>query len=83
MTIDAEIQSLGKRRNRFIYLAIGSLALAIGVSLPRRLARHAEHKQANAELLRLQAEIVAMQDRIRTVQGDLVTVQAQLRVPAK
>lgn len=83
MTADSEIQSLHKRRNRFIWLAVGSVAVAIGLSLPRRLARHAEHKQANTELLRLQAEIVAMQGRIRTVQGELVAVQAQLRVPAK
>ena len=80
---DAEIQSLRKMRNRYIWLAVGSLALAIGVSLPRRLACHAEHKQSNAELLRMQAQIVAMQGKIRTVQGDLVSVQAQLRVPAK
>lgn len=83
MTAEVELQSLRKRRNRFILLAIGSLAIAIGMSLPRRLARHAEHKQANAELLRLQAEIVAMQGKIRNVQGELVAVQAQLRVPAK
>ena len=83
MTADAEILALRKRRNRFIWLAVGSLVLAIGVSLPRRLARHAAHKQANAELLQLQAEIVAMQAKIRTVQNELVAVQTQLRAPAK
>lgn len=83
MTTDAEIQSLRKRRNRFIWLAVGSLVIAIGVSLPRRLARHAAHKHANAELLRLQGEIVAIQAKIRTVQNDIVAVQSQLRAPAK
>ena len=48
----------------------------------RRLARHAAHKQANAELLQLQTEIVALQAKIRTVQNDLVAVQTQLRSPA-
>jgi hypothetical protein len=83
VTADAEILALRKRRNRFIWLAIGSLVIAIGLSLPRRVARHAAHKQANAELLYLQAEIVAMQGRIRTVQTEIVAVQVQLRAPAK
>ncbi len=82
MTADAEIPALRKRRNRFIWLAVGSLVLAISVALPRRLARHAAHKQANAELLQLQTEIVALQAKIRTVQNDLVAVQTQLRSPA-
>lgn len=83
MTADAEILALRKRRNRFIWLAVGSLVLAIGVSLPRRLARHAAHKQANAELLRWQADITTLQGRIRSVQTEILTVQAQLRASAK
>jgi monomeric isocitrate dehydrogenase len=75
------ISRLKKKRNLYVAIAVVSLAGSIGASLPRRVKSFNAHKQANAELLRLQAEIVASEVKIRNVQTEILKIQAALKTP--
>jgi len=70
---------LKKKRNLYVAIAVVLLVGSIGVSLPRRVQSFNAHKQANAELLRLQAEIVAAQGKIKNVQAEILKIQAALK----
>jgi len=75
------ISRLKKKRNLYVAIAVVSLAGSLGASLPRRVKSFNAHKQANAELLRLQAEIVASEVKIRNVQAEILKIQAALKTP--
>jgi hypothetical protein len=75
------ISRLKKKRNLYVAIAVVSLAGSLGASLPRRVKSFNAHKQANAELLRLQAEIVASEVKIRNVQTEILKIQAALKTP--
>jgi len=75
------ISLLKKKRNLYVVIAVVSLAGSLGASLPRRVKSFRAHKQANAELLRLQSEIVASQEKIRNVQAEILKIQAALKTP--
>jgi monomeric isocitrate dehydrogenase len=75
------ISRLKKKRNLYVSIAVVSLAGSLGASLPRRVKSFNAHKQANAELLRLQAEIVASEVKIRNVQAEILKIQAALKTP--
>jgi hypothetical protein len=75
------ISRLKKKRNLYVVIAVVSLAGSLGASLPRRVKSFNAHKQANAELLRLQAEIVASEVKIRNVQTEILKIQAALKTP--
>jgi hypothetical protein len=81
MSESSVITRLKKKRNLYVAIALVSLAGSIGASLPRRVKSFRAHKQANAELLRLQAEIVASQEKIRNVQAEILKIQAALKTP--
>ena len=81
MSDSSAISRLKKKRNLYVAIAVVSLAGSIGASLPRRVKSFRDHKQANAELLRLQAEIVASQEKIRNVQAEILKIQAALKNP--
>ena len=72
---------LKKKRNLYVVIAVVSLAVSLGAALPRRVKSFRAHKQANAELLRLQAEIVASEVKIRNVQAEILKIQAALKTP--
>jgi hypothetical protein len=77
----SSISRLKKKRNLYVAIAVVSLAGSLGASLPRRVKSFNAHKQANAELLRLQAEIVASEVKIRNVQTEILKIQAALKTP--
>ena len=81
MSDSPAISRLKKKRNLYVAIAVVSLAGSIGASLPRRVKSFNAHKQANAELLRLQAEIVASEVKIRNVQTEILKIQAALKTP--
>ena len=81
MSDSPAITRLKKKRNLYVAIAVVSLAGSIGASLPRRVKSFNAHKQANAELLRLQAEIVASEVKIRNVQTEILKIQAALKTP--
>ena len=81
MSDSPAITRLKKKRNLYVAIAVVSLAGSIGASLPRRVKSFNAHKQANAELLRLQAEIVASQEKIRNVQAEILKIQVALKTP--
>ena len=81
MSDSPNISRLKKKRNLYVAIAVVSLAGSIGASLPRRVKSFNAHKQANAELLRLQAEIVASEVKIRNVQAEILKIQAALKNP--
>ena len=72
---------LKKKRNLYVAIAVVSLAGSVAAALPRRVQSFNAHKQANAELLRLQGEIVAAQGKIKTVQAEILKIQAALKSP--
>ncbi len=81
MSDSPAISRLKKKRNLYVAIAVVSLAGSLGASLPRRVKSFNAHKQANAELLRLQAEIVASEVKIRNVQAEILKIQAALKTP--
>ena len=81
MSDSTTIYRLKKKRNLYVAIAVVSLAGSLGAALPRRLQSFNAHKQANAELLRLQAEIVASEVKIRNVQAEILKIQAALKTP--
>ncbi len=81
MSDSSAISRLKKKRNLYVAIAVVSLAGSLGASLPRRVKSFNAHKQANAELLRLQAEIVASEVKIRNVQAEILKIQAALKNP--
>lgn len=81
MSDSPAISRLKKKRNLYVSIAVVSLAGSLGASLPRRVKSFNAHKQANAELLRLQAEIVASEVKIRNVQAEILKIQAALKTP--
>lgn len=81
MSDSPAISRLKKRRNLYVAIAVVSLAGSLSASLPRRVKSFNAHKQANAELLRLQAEIVASQVKIRNVQAEILKIQTALKTP--
>ena len=81
MSDSSSISRLKKKRNLYVVIAVVSLAGSLGASLPRRVKSFNAHKQANAELLRLQAEIVASEVKIRNVQAEILKIQAALKTP--
>ena len=81
MSDSPAISRLKKKRNLYVAIAVVALAGSIGASLPRRVKSFNAHKQANAELLRLQAEIVASEVKIRNVQTEILKIQAALKTP--
>lgn len=81
MSDSPSISRLKKKRNLYVAIAVVSLAGSLGASLPRRVKSFNAHKQANAELLRLQAEIVASEVKIRNVQTEILKIQAALKTP--
>ena len=81
MSDSPAISRLKKKRNLYVAIAVVSLAGSLGASLPRRVKSFNAHKQANAELLRLQAEIVASEEKIRNVQAEILKIQAALKTP--
>ena len=81
MSDSPAISRLKKKRNLYVAIAVVSLAGSLGASLPRRVKSFNAHKQANAELLRLQAEIVASEVKIRNVQAEIMKIQAALKTP--
>ena len=81
MSDSPAISRLKKKRNLYVVIAVVSLAGSLGASLPRRVKSFNAHKQANAELLRLQAEIVASEVKIRNVQTEILKIQAALKTP--
>ena len=81
MSDSPTISLLKKKRNLYVVIAVVSLAGSLGASLPRRVKSFRAHKQANAELLRLQSEIVASQEKIRNVQAEILKIQAALKTP--
>ena len=63
-------------------LAVAAVTLLIAsaaISLPRVLARHAEQKELNRELIAQHAEIVSAQGRIRFLQSETLKLQERLR----
>ena len=81
MSDSPAISRLKKKRNLYVLIAVVSLTCSLGASLPRRVKSFRAHKQANAELLRLQAEIVASEVKIRNVQAEILKIQAALKNP--
>ena len=81
MSDSPSISRLKKKRNLYVAIAVVSLAGSLGASLPRRVKSFNAHKQANAELLRLQAEIVASVVKIKNVQTEILRIQAVLKTP--
>ena len=82
MSDSPAISRLKKKRNLYVVIAVVTLAGSLGASLPRRIKSFNAHKQANAELLRLQAEIVAAQGKIKNVQAEILKIQAELKSPS-
>ena len=80
MSDSPSISRLKKKRNLYVVIAVVSLAGSLGASLPRRVKSFNAHKQANAELLRLQGEIVATQGKIKNVQAEILKIQAELKL---
>lgn len=56
------------------------IAVAMAVSLPRRVERYRAHKKLNAELLDLQAKIGGLQSTIGEVEKKILATQVQIRV---
>ena len=79
MSDSPAISRLKKKRNLYVAIAVVALAGSIGASLPRRVKSFNAHKQANAELLRLQGYIESSEVKIRNVQAEILKIQAALK----
>jgi hypothetical protein len=78
-----EIRRLRRQRNLFAGLAVLSLMIALGSSLPRRLRNYWELKKLNAEVVWLQGVVVTRQDQIREVQAQIIRAQDEIKVLEK
>lgn len=75
----AVVRKLRRERNWFTVGAVGMIAIAMAVSLPRRVQRYRAHKALNTELLDLQAQIGSLQGAIGETQKKIISVQDEIR----
>lgn len=72
-------RKLRRERNWFAVGAVAMIAIAMAVSLPRRVQRYRAHKVLNAELLELQSQITGLQSSIGDVQKKIIATQGEIR----
>lgn len=76
---DTIARKLRRERNWFAVGAVAMIAIAMAVSLPRRVQRFRAHRAMNNELLELQAQIGAAQNGIREVEKKITATQQEIR----